>query len=154
MAIVFIDESLTNIPNIQKLAVGVFIFEISNKQTYPDFLGHFSDFNESPQAKTAQIFKLHFIKPDEKGILKWGRTKNGFNRTSDNFVVYTRHIFFDDLYKIIGIVTPEAHKKMRENQNLLNSFIEKAEAFHQERRNELLKLPHISMETLNNKPPK
>lgn len=147
MSAIFVDDTLIDFPGIYKIALGVFIFELLNKEYYVDFLGHFGNLDDSSQAKLSQLFKLHIVLNDDDSKRKKWQKLRAFERTSNNFVVYTRHIVYPQYYCILGVISPKAHERMRENQSLLTSLIKKAEMFHGMRETELLNKAHISSES-------
>ncbi|PJG83275.1 type II toxin-antitoxin system YafO family toxin [Caviibacterium pharyngocola] len=147
---VLIDSDLSDTPCIDRVAVGIALFHDTGK--YPDFLGHFGQFENNPQAMTSLLNKMHIALYREDWTLRKWRHRNGCNRTFDNFVIYAKHIFDEDCYLILDIVSPDAHKRI---DLLLPDLIRKAETFHRLRPTELQKLPaytasHIEIaETIN-----
>ncbi|MCI7718570.1 type II toxin-antitoxin system YafO family toxin [[Pasteurella] aerogenes] len=136
---VCISPHLTNIPNIQKIAVGLAIFHDTGK--YPDFLGHYGKFENNQRAMNSLISKMHIALYRADWTLKSWKNRNGYNRTSDNFIIYVKHFFADDYYQILDIVSPEAHKRIN---SILSSLIEKAEQFHSLRDSDLHQLETFS----------
>ncbi|NBI43187.1 hypothetical protein GVX76_06750 [[Haemophilus] felis] len=129
---VLVHSELHHIPYIECIAVGIALFHDTGK--YPDFLGHFGQFENNPQTMDSLLHKIHIALYNEGlNFRKW-KNRNGHNRTSDSFVIYAKHFFCDDYYLILDIVHPEAHKRV---DKLLPNFIQKAEKFHRLRRNEL-----------------
>ncbi|HHT7855510.1 type II toxin-antitoxin system YafO family toxin [Pasteurella multocida] len=129
---VLIHSDLHHIPYIERIAVGIALFQDTGK--YPDFLGHFGQFENNSQAMNSLLYKIHIaLYSADWNFRKW-KNRNGHNRTSDNFVIYAKHFFCDDYYLILDIVHPEAHKRI---DKLLPNLIQKAEEFHKLRGNEL-----------------
>ncbi len=133
MTAVCIDEDLKKLPHIDKLAKGVLVYEHTYGKVFPSFLGRKGDFNENPQARSSGLLKLHFLPSEDKATAeKWANIKsdNPYNLTSDHFIIYARHLWEEDFIKILGIVTPNAHQRTRQNSYLISSYIEKAEYFY------------------------
>ncbi|MBE2899020.1 type II toxin-antitoxin system YafO family toxin [Pasteurellaceae bacterium 20609_3] len=122
---VIIHSDLQRDPFVEKIAVGIALFHDTGR--YPDFLGHYGQFENNPQAMDSLINKIHIALYREEWTLRTWRHRNGYNRTSDNFVIYARHFFFSNHYLILNIVSPNAHKEI---QRLLPNLINKAESFH------------------------
>ncbi len=110
---------------MKKIATGLAVFHDTGK--YPDFLGHYGQFENNTKAMESQLNKIHIALYRSDWSLKTWQRDKGYNRASDNFVVYVRHFFFDDYYQILGIVTPKAHQRI---DQLLPTFIDMAEIFH------------------------
>lgn len=140
---VLISDDLIEIPYIDRLAVGIALFHDTGK--YPDFLGHFGQFENNPSAMESQLHKIHIALYDEDWNLKKWRNRNGYNRTSDNFVIYAKHFFCENYFLILDIVTPEAHRRI---DSLMPTLIIKAEQFHQLRPQDLAHFPSYTAENV------
>lgn len=138
-SVVILSKSIEDYPFIDRLAVGIALFHDTGK--YPDFLGHFGRFENNQQAIESQLNKIHIALYRSDWSLKTWRNRNGYNRTSDNFIVYARHFFHDNYYLILDIVTPDAHRRINA---LLPELIRNAESFHQQRLTELNQYTHYT----------
>ncbi|MBF0785990.1 hypothetical protein E4T80_10995 [Muribacter muris] len=116
---------LTNIPYIDRLAVGLALHHDTGK--YPDFLGHSGGFEQNAKASDSQLHKIHIALYQNDWTLRTWQKRSGYTRTCDNFVIYVRHFFFDDCFQIIDILTPDAHKTL---DSRISHYIELAEQFH------------------------
>ena len=128
---VFVHPGLLHVPYIDRIAVGIALFHDTGK--YPDFLGHFGQFENNPTAMGSLLHKIHLALYNQGVNWKRWKHRNGHNRTSDNFVIYVRHFFCDDCYLILDIVSPDAHSKI---DSLLPKLIEQAENFHKLKKND------------------
>lgn len=122
---VFVPSKLCCFTHIDRIAVGIALFHDIGK--YPDFLGHFGQFENNPKAMNSLLHKIHIALYNKGHNWRKWKHRNGYNRTSDNFVIYARHFFYDDCYLILDIVTPDAHSRIN---SLLDPLIDEAEIFH------------------------
>lgn len=133
-------SDLASFPNIDKIAVGLALFEASGKQIYPDFLGHYGDLNNSPAARESELRKLHIALRQADFNLRSWHNFQGFNRTCDNFLVYVQHWAYTDYFQILEIVSPDAHKNV---DKFINDMVRKAEEFYALRKEQLDQLAYI-----------
>lgn len=134
------NAELDSFPEIDKIAVGLALFEASDKQAYPDFLGHYGDLNNSPIARESELRKLHIALSQADFNLRTWCNFRGFNRTCDNFLVYVQHWAYPDYFQILEIVSPEAHKNV---DKFINDIVQKAETFYALRREQLAQLAYV-----------
>lgn len=130
-----IAEPLYRLDFIEKVAKALAVFEQSGKEDYADFLGHYGRFEHNPRAE--DIYKIHVA--DIGGLLSenW-KSKRGYNRTSDHFVVYSQHWFLRERFHILAVVTPNAHQRI---DSLITALIDKAEAFNAMTKAQIEQLP-------------
>ena len=134
---------MLHFPNIEKIAIGIAIYQ--EFKLYPDFLGHASAFERNKLATQSNLFKFHIALLDTDFNAKsWKNNANqGDKRTSDNFVLYVQHYWYENFFQILDILTPEAHSRI---DVLLPQYIEQAEHFHSLRLMELETLTNFSVE--------
>lgn len=101
----------------------------------PDFIGRDAPFERNRAAQDEQIQHIHFCYFKEINH-KW-LNKSQFQRTSNNFIIYTRHWRFDKLCCVLAVVTPDAHQRI---DNLLPQLIQQAQWFNGLGREELAQL--------------
>lgn len=101
----------------------------------PDIFGRDAPFERNRAACDALIRHLHFCFPNEINH-QWLR-KTQFHRTSDNFIIYTKHWRFSQLYCVLAVITPEAHQRI---DRLLPKLIQQAEWFNDLNSEDLLNL--------------
>lgn len=109
--------------------------EYFNQQSLPDFLGRDAPFERNRAACDEQIRHIHFCFINE--ITPQWLKRSQFQRTSDNFIIYTRHWRFDKLCCVLAVITPDAHRRI---DNLLTQLIMQAKWFNKLGRDELNKL--------------
>lgn len=111
MAKVFVHPRLTLLEPLRPLAEGLLTFEASYRQIYPSTIGNYGRFEENPRSLLAGIHKLH-IAVSEADFTKW-QGKVGQSRKSDNYLVYAKHDFEDDVYLILDFISPDAHQRIK-----------------------------------------
>ncbi|MCI5764348.1 type II toxin-antitoxin system YafO family toxin [Actinobacillus porcinus] len=143
MQLVSIKAPLAHFPGIDKIAVGIAIYQ--EFKLYPDFLGHAGAFERNKLATQSNLFKFHIaLLEADFNAKSWKSNANqGDKRTSDNFVLYVQHYWHENFYQILDILTPEAHSRI---DVLLPQYIEQAEQFHSLRLMELQALTNFSVE--------
>lgn len=72
-------------------------------------LGKNGGFERNNAATRSGIMKIHIKIPGEA---HWVIGEAQRYRTSNNYLVYTRHWDFSEIYQIIAIVTPDAHERI------------------------------------------
>lgn len=109
---------------IEKIAVGIAVFEESDRENYAHFMGHYGQFENNPRAKN--LHKIHIA--NIAGLISdnW-QSKRGYHRTSDHFAVYSEHWLDKELLHLLDIITPNAHQRI---DSLISDLIDKAEAFN------------------------
>lgn len=120
-----IHPSLNQFHDIKKIAVGLALFHDTGY--YPDFMGHYGQFENNAQAMASNINKMHIALYSQDMTLKTWQRRNGHNRTADNFVIYTEHFLHDRYFHILAVLSPEAYKRIN---SLLPNYITQAEQFH------------------------
>lgn len=111
------------------------LFQYFNGEMLPHFIGRDAPFERNRAASELDIRHLHFIYLNE--ITPQWIKRDAFRRTSDNFLIYTRHWRFTQLHCVLAVVTPEAHQRIN---GLLPQLIRQAEWFHNLGQDELQQL--------------
>lgn len=68
----------------------------------------FGGFERSYDAMAANISKIHLKLP---GDTPWPPGLPQSERTCDNFLVFAKHLYDDEHYQILAIITPNAHQQ-------------------------------------------
>lgn len=121
---VFIRKELASLTKIERVAVGLALFEQSGRDYYPSFFGHYGKFENNPRAE--DLSKLHIASIADLTSSQW-QSKRGYQRKSDHFVVYCRHWYERNYFQILDIVTPNAHNRI---DSLIVDLLNKAEQFN------------------------
>lgn len=123
---------------LEKLAKSLVYFANSGFSDFPHIFGSYGGFERNPKAVQAQIYKIHIALTEQDLISKFWRYKYKPNRRqSDNFLVFNSHWAYPNLFQIIDIISPNAHKRA---DKLLPMLIDRAETFHDFEIKELEKL--------------
>lgn len=93
---------------------------ISNGTAYWCFGSH-GGFERSYEAMAANIRKIHLKLPGDK---PWPPEYSPSKRTCDNYLVYAKHLYNDEHYQILAIISPNAHEQI---DSLLPSIIKLVE---------------------------
>lgn len=93
---------------------------ISNDTPYWCFGSH-GGFERSYEAMSANIRKIHLKLPGDK---PWPPEYSQSQRTCDNYLVYAKHLYNDEHYQIIAIISPNAHDQI---DSILPSIIKLVE---------------------------
>ncbi|EIX9337709.1 TPA: type II toxin-antitoxin system YafO family toxin [Klebsiella pneumoniae] len=93
---------------------------ISNETQYWCFGSH-GGFERSYEAMAANIKKIHLKLPGDK---PWPPEYSLSQRTCDNYLVYAKHLYNDEHYQIVAIISPNAHDQI---DSLLPSIIKLVE---------------------------
>lgn len=81
---------------------------ISNETQYWCFGSH-GGFERSYEAMAANIKKIHLKLPGDK---PWPAEYSISQRTCDNYLVYAKHLYNDEHYQIVAIISPNAHDQI------------------------------------------
>ncbi|EEW2300101.1 type II toxin-antitoxin system YafO family toxin [Escherichia coli] len=81
-----------------------------NTGILPDRFGNEGQWEDNPRLCNSFVYKLHIKLPSEK---PWKKNKAQIDRTSNVYLVYTRHWMDYGRIQIISIMAPDAHEKSR-----------------------------------------
>ncbi|ENL3124946.1 type II toxin-antitoxin system YafO family toxin [Escherichia coli] len=70
--------------------------------------GSLGGFERNYDAMAANIRKIHLKLPGDK---PWPPEASLSERTCDNFLVYAQHLYIDEHYQILAIISPNAHQQ-------------------------------------------
>lgn len=120
---------------IEEVARALAVFEQSEQEDYAEFLGHYGKLENNPRAR--DLHKIHIA--NIGGLLSdnW-KSKRGYNRTSDHFVIYCHHWNYSKCFHILAVITPNAHQRI---DSLITELIDKAEAFNAMTKAQIEQLP-------------
>jgi len=107
---------------------------ISNSAQYWCFGSH-GGFERSYEAMAANIKKIHLKLPEDK---PWPPEYSLSQRTCDNYLIYTKHLYNDEHYQILAIISPNAHEQIDSMLPAIIKLVE--ENFSEMPQNELDKL--------------
>lgn len=111
------------------------LFDFLDKNQPTQLLGRNARFERNRAACDEDIFHIHFCFPSEVNP-QWLQ-KDIYYRTSDNFIIYTKHWRFDKLCCVLAVITPEAHQRI---DGLLPKLIQEAQYFNGLGKDDLLEL--------------
>ncbi|MGR7271949.1 type II toxin-antitoxin system YafO family toxin [Klebsiella aerogenes] len=97
--------------------------------------GALGGFERNYDAMAANIRKIHLKLPGDR---PWPPEASLSERTCDNYLVFAQHLFYDEHYQILAIISPNAHQQA---DSMLPRLIKLAEdTFHE--------LPHDELDKL------
>lgn len=107
-----------------------------NDLIYPNKLGKMGRLGESvaghilnAEQYNSLIYKTHLaLTKDDFNSNSWKRKTNEL-RTSDNYVLYVKHPEVEDCILVLGIVSPDAHKRIEDDTTLVKKLIAEASYF-------------------------
>jgi hypothetical protein len=124
--------------------------EIDNdKIEYPNLLGKYSPIGITPSGNIIQeqldlnMYKLHVA--SSLNDSSWV-TNKGYKRTSDNYLIYAKHIYESNTILFLGIISPNAHSSLFPNDcmkrkissPLMEKCMHKVDIFQKRSLNELV----------------
>lgn len=81
-----------------------------NTDVLPDRFGNEGQWEDNSRLCDSFVYKIHIRLPSEQA---WKKSKAQIDRTSNNYLVFSRHWMDYDNIQIISIMTPNAHEKAR-----------------------------------------
>ncbi|HAP0138888.1 TPA: type II toxin-antitoxin system YafO family toxin [Escherichia coli] len=81
-----------------------------NTGVLPDRFGNEGQWEDNARLCGSFVYKLHIRLPSEP---PWKKSKAQIDRTSNIYLVYTRHWMDYDNIQIISIMAPDAHEKTK-----------------------------------------
>ncbi|MEH4726804.1 type II toxin-antitoxin system YafO family toxin [Escherichia coli] len=95
-----------------------------NTGVLPDRFGNEGQWEDNARLCGSFVYKLHIRLPSEP---PWKKSKAQIDRTSNIYLVYTRHWMDYDNIQIISIMAPDAHEKA--NTSFMAELERRAEEF-------------------------
>lgn len=96
--------------------------------------GSHGGFERNYEAMAANIRKIHVLLEGDK---PWPANYSISERTCNNFLIYAHHLYEDDHFQILALISPDAHARV---DAMLPEIIKLAEAFIELPLSELEKL--------------
>ncbi|EAV6399735.1 hypothetical protein E8K60_09130 [Salmonella enterica] len=106
----------TGIDDTEKI-YAIMLAKYLSQSIVTGYIGCWGGF-ERQSIRAAHIHKLHIKVPGES---PWPANIRQSDRKSDSFLIYSSHYMYENYFLFIGIIHPDAHKKI---DNLLPGLIE------------------------------
>lgn len=110
----------TSISDVEKTYAIMLARYLSGEHAISGYIGCWGGF-ERQTINANHIHKLHIKTPEET---PWNKNIKQPNRKSDGFLIYASHYMFRDYYLFIGIIHPDAHKRINQLLPGIISFSE------------------------------
>lgn len=129
-------KDIQQIENIQECRARAKHISECEKLEYPSRLGKMGRLGVSTAGNIIDrtqydslIYKIHLALNESDLNNRCWKYKTPDSRTSDNYVLYTKHPEFNNIILVLGIISPSAHQRISGDKKLIDKIFQEVSFF-------------------------